>query len=523
MLKKFTALIISIVLISSSLFPISVFADGDEVSTAPALFQDDGYTLVADNQKYMLYANMENGDFCLYDVAENKPWFSGQNKVLDQDDEAFELNAGRIKTELVSMLALNYVQLSTVASTAVPLYMNSYAYSVMDSNVTTKQIKNGYRAEYRFSDIDTTIPVEIMLNKSGFTATIVGKDIKIGKKFRVVSISLLPGFMAADKSYGGYAFVPSGSGAIIPFNATRGEVATYSKMVYGNDTALKVDEYTSENRDIKVPVYGIKLDDTAITAIITKGDSTAKINADSDSLSTSFTRVYSQYITSVIDSTTLFESNYENQRVIYGAEERKNLTDFSVKYCFTYGKKANYSGMAEVYRNYLNLKGKSEKPRLMLSLYGAAEKKASFLGIPYTKQISLTSFDEAKKIVKYFNDKDISVTTRYIGWNNNGIYNKKAASQFSPLGVLGGKSDLKDFVNVANKNGNRAFLDNDLMLIKKSGNGFSVYSDVCKSIFNTRTPIYRFMLSVYVPVNNEDPSYLLTPKNVVKASNGYLK
>ena len=41
----------------------------------------------------------------------------------------------------------------------------------------------------------------------------------------------------------------------------------------------------------------------------------------------------------------LARDNYERCRA---RGERKKLTDFSVKYCFTYGKKANYSGMAEV-------------------------------------------------------------------------------------------------------------------------------------------------------------------------------
>ena len=511
-------------MVFSSVGFVSTNAEGEEVvATTPALFETEGYTLVSENQNFMLYASMDTGDFCIYDIATGKYRFSGQTAVLDQDNEAFELNTGRIKTELVSMLAINYVQLSTVASTAVPLYLNSYAYCVMDSNVTTTKIKNGYRAEYYFSDIGTTIPVEIVLDKTGFSATIVGKDIKIGKKFRVVSISLLPGFMAADKEYSGYVFVPSGSGALIPLNATKGDIATYSEMVYGDDTALKVEEYTSEGRDIKLPVYGIKCDDTAITAIITEGDATAKINADSDSFSTSFTRVYSQYVTSVIDSTTLFESNYENQRIIYGAEDRKNLTDYSVKYVFLSGDNANYSGMAKVYRDYLKLESKAEEPKLMLSLYGAAEKKSSFLGIPYTKQISLTSFDNAKSIASYFNKKDISVAIQYIGWNNSGIYNKKAANKYSPVSVLGGKKKLSSLISYLKDNGNDIYLDNDFMLIKKSGRGYSVYSDVCKSIFNTRTPIYRFMLSVYVPVNNENPSYLLTPENVESSANKFLK
>ncbi len=514
MIKRILALTVTVLLVFSCTFAVSVNA----AETAA-----DGLTLVAENGDYRLYADMESGDFAVYDLLADKWWHSGRKAVLDKNSEESVLNTGRIKTELVSLVSVNYVQLSTIASTAVPLYQNSYAYCVNGDGVKCKKINNGYRVEYYFSDIDTTVPLEITLNSKGISARIPGKDLKIGKDYRVISISLLPGFMAEQAKSDGYVFVPSGSGAIIPFDQAKGDITSYSEMVYGDDTALKVEEYAGESKNIYVPVYGIKCGENGIAAVITKGDATAKINADSASLSTSYTRVYSQYITSIVDSTTLFESNYENQRIINGAENRKNLGDFSVDYYFLHGSKANYSGMAEVYRNYLKLNKKAQSPKLMISVYGAAEKKASFLGIPYTKKIALTSFEDSVKMLKYFNDSGIPVGMQYIGWNNSGINNIKAASNYAPVSVLGGKKGIGKLLEYAVTGGNEVFLDNDFMLIKKSGNGFSAFSDVCKSVFNTRTPIYRFMLSVYVPANNENPSYLLTPENVEKASDKFLK
>ena len=481
----------------------------------------DGYNLIESNGGMKLYADMKTGDFAIFDESAKRIWYSGQNEVLDSENPISQLNFGRVKTDLVSMIALNYVQVSTIASTAVPLYQNSYAYCVTEGNVTVEKISGGYRADYYFADLETTIPVEVILENGKLKVSILGSKIKLSDTYRITSISLLPGFLAGDERNEGYLFVPSGSGALVPFATGMGDVAVYSEMVYGDDTAIEQEEYDGEKQNIKVPVYGVKSGSSAITAIITESDGSAKITAEADSLTASFTRVYSEYITSIIDETTLFESNYENQRIIYGAEDREKLLDYSVEYTFLNGENANYSGMAEVYRNYLNLEKKPQKPSISLTFYGAAKRKASFLGIPYTKTMSLTSFKDTQKIIEEFNENDISVSLRYVGWNNDGIDNRKIASKFSPVSALGGKNQFEKLNSYLEKADAKVFFDIDFIHFKKSGNGFSLFSNVCKSIFNTRTPIYEYMRSVYVPVSDRDPSYLLTPEAVKEVSENF--
>lgn len=526
MAKRIIPLLLCVMLIMSS---VGVSAQPEDVSAqattefVKSVDVKEGYVLVEDTDALALYADMKTGDFAVLDKTVNRIWYSGQNEVLDAENPISQLNFGRVKTDLVSMLAISYVQVSTIASTAVPLYQNSYAYCVNDGNVSVKTVSGGYRAEYCFEDLETLIPVDIILKDNSITVSIVGSEIKTSDAYRITSIALLPGFLAGDDRNDGYLFVPSGSGALVPFATGRGEIAVYSEMVYGDDVAIEQEEYEGEDQKISVPVYGIKSGNSAITAIITSGDSSARITAEADSLSSSFTRVYSEYITSIIDSTTLFESNYENQRIIYGAESRKSYLDYSVEFVFLNGESADYSGMAEVYREHLDLKSKAAAPSLKLTVYGAAEKKASFLGIPYKKTIALTTFEQAEKIVTELNKNDAPVALQYVGWNNSGIDNKKVASRFSPAGVLGGKSGFKKLYKFIESTDATAWFDVDLMLIQKSGNGFSAYSDVCKSIFNTRTPIYDYMRSVYVPVNNRDPHYLLTPANVKSAADKFLK
>ncbi|MCQ2448811.1 MAG: hypothetical protein MJ132_01290, partial [Clostridia bacterium] len=178
MLKKTVAVLIAVLLLVSGLFSVPALA---ETSDLP-----NSYSQVAQNDNFRLYADSRTGNFAVYDVAAKRYWYSCQSAVMDKDSEASQLNFGRIKTEVVSMVALEYVQTNTLASTAVPLYQNSQAYCVMEGNVDVKPNENGYRVEFYFSDIETTVPVEVTLTDKGVTVSIVGKDLKIGSKYYIV-------------------------------------------------------------------------------------------------------------------------------------------------------------------------------------------------------------------------------------------------------------------------------------------------------------------------------------------------
>ena len=85
--------------------------------------------------------------------------------------------------------------------------------------------------------------------------------------------------------------------------------------------------------------------------------------------------------------------------------------------------------MAARYRAYLESQGMAQKdtaPSFNLDLLGAANEEASFLGIPYTKQLKLTTFDQAREIVEDLQAKGIDrVSVRYLGWTNSGLDNEK--------------------------------------------------------------------------------------------------
>ena len=64
---------------------------------------------------------MQTGDFTLKVNASGYIWSSGQWEVLNEESDAYANTTGRTRTDLVSLIGINYVQNSTIASTAVPI------------------------------------------------------------------------------------------------------------------------------------------------------------------------------------------------------------------------------------------------------------------------------------------------------------------------------------------------------------------------------------------------------------------
>ncbi|MBQ7726039.1 MAG: hypothetical protein IJT66_02725, partial [Clostridia bacterium] len=143
----------------------------------------EGYTAVAKNDRYALFADMKTGDFAVWDFENKRFIYSGCKEAVDPESPIFEKNLGKVRTELISMLSIEFVQISTIASTAVPFSQNSYAYCVAKNHVKVQTIENGYRATFTFADIEADIPVEITLRDTGVTARIVGEGITSGKDY----------------------------------------------------------------------------------------------------------------------------------------------------------------------------------------------------------------------------------------------------------------------------------------------------------------------------------------------------
>ena len=523
-MRIFQALL-SVLLVIAVLGSLPVLAQpdsaGDTASPSPAVDVTAPpsalYETVGETDAYLLFADPVNGNFVLRDRASRADWYSCPPTIKED-----KTTKGVAKTNLRSMLVVSYVEAATLASSPVELTVNSYVGAVLNETLTVEKLDNGFSVLYTFADEGFSIPVEVLLKDDGLHIRVPVSGIKNESGNLLTRIDLLPGFMAAGKDETeGALFVPSGSGALIRFDSHKGGYGTYSERIYGEDAAINLTEANRPTQGIQVPVYGILRKDTALAAVILSGDATAAIYADGIGPTMGYNRVYSQYQLAVLDSTKLFEADYFNQREIFSAESRKNLEDYEV--CFTplSGEKGNLGGIAEAYRNQLikqGLKAQPASPTLGVTLYGAATRKASFLGIPYEKTFAMTTFNQAAQIVDDLNQNGVPVALRYEGWTNAGLQNKKIPVSAAPVRVLGGKKGYKNLISALTAQNTATYFDVDFRSIRRSGRGFSVLSDVIKTMFNTRSEQYRFMLSTGVPTLVQAPWYRIRSTEIPGAA-----
>ena len=270
----------------------------------------------------------------------------------------------------------------------------------------------------------------------------------------------------------GSIVIPDGSGAVISFNSVKDKqfVGKYTeKFIYGNDTAINREEAGHSIQDIMLPMYAF-IEDGVLTAgktsrglaaiaIVEKGAAQTAITADfKRSSATSGISLYNYAY-----FTTYFRSS-ESVKITSSSNYMKisdKLYDGDIKSVYRFitseglGKEAgepiNYVDIANDYReyliNYYGLEDKQDQTTVAtptITFVGAYEKKTIKLGVVYDKEYSLTTFEEAGKIVDDLTNKGLSsMNVTYTLWTNNEKYNK-ISDEYKVSKVLGGKSDLAD-------------------------------------------------------------------------------
>ena len=129
--------------------------------------------------------------------------------------------------------------------------------------------------------------------------------------------------------------------------------------------------------------------------------------------------------------------------------------DIQVSYHFLNSDQATYSGMANVYGDYLaKTYGMTERdtsatPNIMLDFYGAVEKNEPVAGIPMDVIKPLTTFDQAAEILSELQEGGATdVTVRYKYLTKDKV-NGKNDNCLSLVGKLGGERGFDQLVDKA--------------------------------------------------------------------------
>lgn len=514
------------------------------------------YEPVAESGQLTMYADMEKGWFAVRNNASGCWWYSHPNDVLTDTT-----TTGSLRQELRSDLVVGYMFSEQSASGAVN-YANSQTGPVRDKTVSVTRIPNGIQVVYDFMAIGIRVPVTYTLEagasgeEAELKASVLCGGILEGSAFLdakraegaseeelssvqtglLLNLWLLPSFGAqaclqdaqADTASvpEGYAFVPDGSGALITFDQSPAIESAYSKMVYGEDAALEKQTVSTVEQNILLPVFGVVRDQDAMVGIITRGEGAASIAAYKANPDCHYTGVSSRVHFRLLAGTTLYK-NQSNSREVTQASDTLGFVDsYEITYRFLSGDKADYSGMAEAYRQYLldteQMAERTQTPAVVLDILGAADVTANFLGFSYAKTTALTSFEQAAAMVEELNAGGVDhVAVRYLGWNG-GLMNRKVVTSARPLSILGGEKAFQTLKERLEAAGNPFYPDVDFLRFTKNGSGYKASRDAIQTVFGLTAGQNEYLRSTYEPSSAIAPYYLLTPGRLQEAVSAFL-
>lgn len=481
---------------------------------------EDKLTKIDENDRFVLYANLSNGEMAVEDKQEERTWYS--NPVDKRDDG---LASGFNKNALLSVLTVKYSTDRSVSMTC-----GGYMSSVSKDGLTYRVEADGsITFLFDFPNEEFRIPVQYALEEYGFTARILSDGILEYGTNQINSIDFLPFFGAGGREAEGYMLVPDGSGALIYYNNNKTVANTYSKELYGfdngtNDKAMgtkAVATYFTLSQNQYLPVFGVNQNGGGFLAVITGGAGRAAINADIAGKYTLYNTIWTTY--SYRTTGTMRQVQKDGTDQVVGIAEKKLEVwqDFAVSFHFLEDGRAEYADMASCYREQLLAQGsltgrveEAEKIPLYLDIYGYIEKTKSFLGIPVDTKIAMTTVKDVNEILDAASEQGVdSVILKYNYWMADSYYGKIPTSAKAEKKV-GSKKELLALQERLAENGGGLYLSADLMNIYKLGKGVSKYSDVLQSVANTAQRQYAFMLDSAEVDTRYNPWYLLRPASL---------
>lgn len=472
-------------------------------------YGESGFNTVAENENYILAADYTTGEIRVTEKKSGYEWFS--NPPDRKNDMIVAM-----RSRLNSQMHVTFLNMETRAV----VEQDNYAASIKKGGMSHELVENGVKFTFAFPAANVYIPVQYTLCEDGFKAEILTSEIKrVGSNaFLVETISFLPYFGAAGLDDDGYLFVPDGSGALINYNNGKQACSIYSAPVYGrNPTLEKTEEETVKER-ASLPVFGGKTGDHAYIGVVVSGDSSSIITGSTSRKTSSYNAAYS---TAVFREYSLLIRNTSvdvgiQTRLLSHSDELFNGKNYTVRYFFAEGEKANYTGMAELYRNYLEktqqLKDSelADDKYLVLDLVGAVSIEKYVMGIKRPVVTAMTTYNQVVEIVKELKSKGIdNIIINYIGALNGGLDNKMY-SKVTTESALGTKKEFRNMISYLEQEGVKLFLETNPVDIYNNGNGYDKNRDSVKSFFNKYAFQYKYELDSLKPTT--DRWHLLHPE-----------
>ncbi|QJD82011.1 DUF5696 domain-containing protein [Cohnella herbarum] len=439
---------------------------------------EEGFAQVADNGDFALWLEPKTSQIAVMDKQSGYQWRSNPSK----EQLANETVKGALLENLQSPFVVEVVAAGQTRRTSLNSLTKglSVSYTLMDDL--------GVQATYTYGKEQISFVIQYKLTSRGMEATIPSNGIQESGDRLIYSIHLLPFFGAVSaKSDTGYLFVPDGPGGLIYYDRVRPAIgSSYEFPVYGDDPAqINFEEENEVRREqIAFPLYGLKRGDHAFAAIVKEGPYTAKIKAatpgnaskyHSVSVSFNYREEYGRKVSGITKETV------KAIRVERSREDRR------VEFRLLSGEEADYVGMANAYRDYLEESGQlggqlptTDHIPLMLSIVGGGT-KPQFGSNGYE---AATTFNEAEQIVDGLREAGVAnMNVIYQGWQNSG--HAYTDERFPIVSKIGGIQGAKQFVRNMHEKGIKVLFDDYMAWKEEDYSSFYKKSDGIRSIDST--------------------------------------
>ncbi|WP_248549539.1 DUF5696 domain-containing protein [Paenibacillus odorifer] len=469
-------------------------------------------TKALENECYILYVDEKSGNLRITDKITNKEWLGSPQ---------LERTAmPNIKKYTTAPIYARYTQGADITQV--------YPLKDEDSTVTVTIEQDVVRAEFAFISLKLSFALEYRLTANGFEASIPQEYLKEEGNAKFTSLEVLPFFHAAREDAEGAMMLPDGSGALLEFRKDHpAYLKGYSEYIYGGDeTFVKQNHEITDNswqkaaplkKAIALPVFGIYQGDTGYLAIVTKGDTDAKINGVPSGIrAISLYRASSEFTLRKDD--VIFVGN-SGQIPYYQGEMIK--TDRNVRYVLLQGEEANYVGMAKEYRNYLMEEKKVkevvlENTPLYLQVLGGISRD-EVIGSTF---IEAATFKQIKDMIDQYQAEGVTQLEITIeGWSKNGLYGNQP-EQFPVEKKLGGNKGLKELQEYAAGKGVNLYLKANYVKPYQDSNGVKASRDAVRGI--NREVLKQYVYYLSTRWNTDDYFYLMKPSVIAKRSNAEL-
>lgn len=425
--------------------------------------------LVTSSGNWRLYLNEDELDFAVYDAATGEVWSNAVD--ISQYKEQDINEAGLSTFMLVKSMG------ETTESTT---YIRNLVTSQSSVKMKSEKTADGIRLKFDLVKIFIEFDVVLTLKGNTLEWDIPQDSVKEKGKERLVSIQVLPMLGAGRGDQDGYLFFPDGCGSLVRFKENLSGQFPLTLPFYGADSPTAATDELQEEQGIEnlgCPVFGIKADNAAMFANVVEGSAEATLTIAPGGYI--YNNLYRAYVTFRFRRSYSYALDSQNERTDLDADIIPLKR--TIRYTFLTGDQANYSGMAAVYRNWLQtayglkpLEARENVP-LSVDFLMSINKKT----MVFNELVRMTTYEEALEILQDLEAKGVrSMDADFIGWAKGG-YDAFPTALKAESG-LGGARGLNELLGYCQAQGIHTSLRMNLMQGNQEMGRYNTRRDVIR-------------------------------------------